>query len=154
MVQLNKYKVCVSQALNNKLLYNELKECVSQRFEEGNQSICSTCSSSSLSLPHLCVAPHSPLISLNFSRCNFTKQASTDVVQIPPCGTLVQPAVSAGVEGRGQRREARLPQLHQIDPRTCAGRDEGEVAVEGTGRRDGLGEAAREQEGVRNRLDC
>lgn len=38
MVQLNKYKVCVSQALNNKLLYNELK---SQRFEEGNQSICS-----------------------------------------------------------------------------------------------------------------
>lgn len=41
MVQLNKYKVCVSQALNNKLLYNELKECVSQRFEEGNQSICS-----------------------------------------------------------------------------------------------------------------
>lgn len=36
MVQLNKYKIHVSQAVNNKLLYNaELKECGCERFEGG-----------------------------------------------------------------------------------------------------------------------
>lgn len=110
------------------------------------------CSSSSLSLPHLCVIPRSPLLSLNFSLLHSTKQASTDVVQIPPCRALVRPAVSAHMEGRGERWEACLPYL---SPQTCRGGDVGKVAVESPpGGGDGLREAAREQEGVRHRLDC
>lgn len=112
------------------------------------------CSSSSLSFPHVCITPRSPLLSLNFSLLHSAEQASTDVVQIPPRGALVRPAVRADVEGRGERREARLPQLPQAGARTCRGRDEGEGAVESPGRRDGLREAAREQEGVRHRLHC
>lgn len=64
------------------------------------------------------------------------------------------PAVSPEVEGRGQRWEARLLHLPQVGPRTWGCRDEGEVSMESVGRRDGLGEVARKQEGVRDRLDC
>lgn len=95
------------------------------------------CSPSSLPLPHLCITPRSPLLSLTFSLLHSTKQASTDVVQIPPDGALVRPAVSADVEGR-------LPQLPQVGSRASRGGDEGKVAVESAGSRDGLREAARE----------
>lgn len=138
--------------MNNKLLYNELKKRVYLRDlrRQCSPSVV-VYSSSSLSLPHLCNTPRCPLLSLTISLLRSSKQAPTVVVKMPPCRALVWPAVGADVEGQWERWEAWLP---QVGSRASRGGDEGEVAVESPGRREGLREAAREQEGVRHRLDC
>lgn len=101
------------------------------------------------------MVPHSPPLSLNFTWLHFTKQSSTDVVQIPVRGSFVQPAVSAGRQSRGQTWEPpHITERHQVHPWACSRGSKGEVAVECTGRRHGFREAAREVEGTRSRLGC
>ena len=121
-------------------------------FVVGKQSIC--CSLFlffTISSP-ICSSFPSLLSPLSFSLLHSTEQASADVAEIPLCWAFARPGVSADVEGRGERREAGL-QLPQVGPWMCRGGEEGEGTLEKPWRRDRLREAAREQEGVRHRLD-
>lgn len=153
----NTKSVCFkSQAVNNKLLQKYRKSVYLRDLKRKSSPSVVVCSSSSLSLTHLCITPRSPRLYLNFSLLHSSKQAATDVVQIPACGALERRAVcAADVESqRKRRREARLPQLPEVGLRTRRSGDEGDVAAESLGRRNGFREAAREQEGVRHGLQC
>lgn len=151
---INTKSVCFkSKAVNNKLLQKYRKSVYLRHLKRKSSPSVVVCSSSSLSHAHLCITPRSPRLYLKFSLLHSSKQAATDVVQIPACGALERRDVCADVESqRKSRREARFPQLPEVGLWTRGSGDEGDVAVESSGRRVGFREAAREQEGVRHGL--
>lgn len=92
----------------------------------------------------VCIFPLSARLFLTSRLLLSSEHVPVDVSPVPPRRAPVQPAISV---------HAQFPRLSQVDPRMGRSRNEGEGAVEGPRWRQRFGEAAGEEEGVRQRLE-